>query len=400
MTHTITHILFFIYSLIGYCIYEFYKYYQYKQRLSRIKQIRMPDANNEKMTKLYLEKILNDKFFFKQLGLFVAKKTKNLTYYELSMILNSFIFGRYRKISETTQKEYDIIISQIEKKYGIEFTRSDDKSFNGVPGLCTYDISYKPQIMILVIIGLRQIFNLYVKYLDYDIYYDNITHIKFIRNKINDEKKPYYLFIHGFGIGLINYYNLLLKFKDFNIIFMEIPNISSIYEFEYYDDRFMIIGLENYLRQNKIKKLNVIAHSYGGFISQKLYNLNKELFNKFYLIESPCLMSLMPQSVYLFNKNNVKNVPLLYKLFIFTDINVFLQVGRTDTSLNQYVNSELYDRIYMFFATKDIIVNYNIAKKEIKKYNIKFLLYDGHHSNGIINDKILDQIIDIIKKDE
>ena len=105
-----THILFFVYLLIGYCIYEFYKYYQYKQRLSRIKQIRMPDANNEKMTKLYLEKILNDEFFFKQLGLCAAKETKDLTYYELSMILNTYIFGRHRKISEETQKEYDIII--------------------------------------------------------------------------------------------------------------------------------------------------------------------------------------------------------------------------------------------------------------------------------------------------
>ena len=316
------------------------------------------------------------------------------------MILNSFILGKHRKISSATQIEYDNIINQIENKYDLKFIKSDDRSFNAVFGLGVIDIFYKPQFVKFAILGLRQIFNLYINYLDYDIYYDHITHIKFIRNKINHETKPYYLFIHGFGIGLIPYYKLLSKFKDFNIIFMEIPNITLTYEFEYYDDKFIIITLENYLRQNKIKlKINVIAHSYGGYISQKLYNLNKDLFNKFYLIESPSLMSLMPYSIYLFDKNNIKNSPLSHRLFIYTDINVYLQVARTDTSINQYIHSELYDRIYMFFATNDIIVNYNIAQYEITKNNIKYFLYDGFHGDCLSNDKILDQIINKIKED-
>ena len=388
------------YPLIGYCIYEFYKYYQHCKRLSKIKKLRMPDANNEKMTQLYLKKILDDEFFFKQLGLCAGKETKDLTHYELSMILNTLILGKHRKISSATQIEYNNIIAKLENKYGIDFTRSDDRSFNTVFGLGVADIFYKPQFVKFAIIGLRQIFNLYINYLDYDLYYDHITHIKFIRNKTNDITKPYYLFIHGLGIGLIPYYKLLLKFKDSNIVFMEIPNITLIYEFEYYDDRFIIITLENYLRQHKIKsKLNVIAHSYGGYISQKLYNLNKDLFNKFYLIETPNLMSLMPYSVYLFDKTNIKNSPWFHKLFIYTDINVYLQVGRTDTSINQYIHPELYDRIYMFFATNDIIVNYNIAQHEITKNNIKYFLYDGIHGDCLSNDKILDQIINKIKED-
>ena len=360
----------------------------------------MPDANNEKMTQLYLKKIFEDEFYFKQLGLCAAKETKDLTHYELSMILNTLIFGRHRKISSASQKEYDNIINQIENKYNLKFIKLPDRSFNNVFGLAVFDIFYKPQFVKFAIIGLRQIFNLYINYLDYELYYDHITHIKLIKNKINHETKPYYLFIHGFGIGLLPYYKLLSKFKDSNIIFMEIPNITLTYEFEYYDDRFIIITLENYLRQNKIKsKLNVIAHSYGGYISQKLYNLNKNLFNKFYLIETPNLMSLMPYTVYLFDKNNIKNSPWFHKLFIYTDINVYLQLSRNDTGLNQYIHSELYDRIYMFFATNDIIVNYNIAQHEITKNNIKYLLYDGIHGECVNNDKILDQIINKIKED-
>jgi len=395
-----TKTLYLAYPLIGYFMYEFYKYYQHCQRLSKIKKIRMSDANNEKMTQLYLKKLLEDEFFFKQLGLCANKETEDLTHYELSMILNTFILGKHKKISNSSQIKYDHIISQLENRYNLKFKKSDDKTFNKVVGLAEYDIYYKPQFIKFAIIGMRQILNLYMTYLDYDIYYDNITHVRFIKNKFNDNTKPYYLFIHGFGIGLIPYIKLLSKLKDFNIIFMEIPNITLTYEFEYYDDKFLIITLENYLRQNKIKsKLNIIAHSYGGFVSQKLYNLNKDLFNKFYLIETPTLISLMPYCCYLFTKKNVSNAPWLHKLLIYTDINVYMQVARNDTSVNQYIHPELYEKIYMFLATNDIIVKHDIAKHEIKNNSIKNFLYEGSHAEFLLNDKILNKIINIIKED-
>jgi hypothetical protein len=392
--------LYFIYLLIVYCIYEAYKYYQHTRRLLSIKKLRMPDSNNNSMGQLYLKKILEDEFFLNKLGLCTCKETKDLTHYELSLILNTLIFGRHRKISDTTQLEYDNIINQLENKYKLKFKKTDDRTFNSLFGLAEYVIFYKPQIFKFAIIGLKQIFNLYMRYLGYDIYYDNITHIKIIGKKTYNKNSPYYLFIHGFGIGLIPYYKFISKFKEMNLILIEIPNITLTYEFEYYDDRFIIITLENYLRQNKIKsKINVIAHSYGGFISQKIYNYNKDLFNKFYYIETPNLISLVPYLCYLFNKINMDNSNFLHRLLIYTDINVFLQLGRNDTSNNYCICPELYDKIYMFFATNDEIVNYNIAKYEVEKNNIKNYVYDGTHGEFLLDDKFCDKILNIIKED-
>lgn len=121
--------------------------------------------------------------------------------------------------------------------------------------------------------------------------------------KINSPKKSHTLFIHGFGFGIIPYKKFIDKLSTGrNIIFPILPNISNMEYHSYFDpltyntlfpeydiwrDDFDIL-----VDKFHIKKLNIIAHSFGTIISSlaikhhKLSNIIKTVI----LIEPVCFI--------------------------------------------------------------------------------------------------------------
>ena len=208
----------------------------------------------------------------------------------------------------------------MKKLYGVNLFNDNNVNTKTVPGLGLFCDIHKPYTLKLIINGLRIIFNLYMQYyLGYTIYYDNLTNYKFY-SKITNTDKQIYMFIHGLGIGTMQYLTMINKFDGQNIIYMDIPHISWQNNYDYLDDRILYITFENYIRQNKIKKLNLIGHSYGGVVSQKLLNKYENIIDKVYIIESPIFQSNIPYILnYLFNNKKLK---FIYYLFIKTDLNV------------------------------------------------------------------------------
>ena len=376
-------------------ILEIYYYCIYLRRRKYIKNYKhlQKEYNNSTISSYYLDTLFNSQIYFNTIGKLCNKSTLELSYLEFSQIIHTVIFSNQRKIKLDEIFKYKKYIYDLQNKYctNDNLFDSNNKNVKYIPGLGSFNVNYKPFILKLLLIIIRIFFDIYMEYyLGYFIYYDNLTHYKFYF-KINNENKPIYMFIHGLGRGIIQNYKLINLFTDKNMIYIDVPNTSLRKEFDYLDDRILYIAFENFIRQHGItknnKKINLMGHSYGGIISQKLLNQYEELIDKVYFIESPVFPSGMSHLMYCicFSQKILKPE---YKYIINTDLNVEQQLFKTDTSQKILFNKKHCDnnKYVCCFAESDEIVDFNtIQLCELSYENVKYISYPGTHGEIIIN---------------
>jgi len=105
-----------------------------------------------------------------------------------------------------------------------------------------------------------------------------------------------------------------------NMIYINIPYLTHKHEYDYFDDRIIFISLENFFKQNKIKKINIIAHSYGNLITQYLLYECSFTIDKIYAIEAPNYL-INATSTYNTFKFNF-NLPLTFYIFIRSALHI------------------------------------------------------------------------------
>lgn len=189
------------------------------------------------------------------LGKYCNKDSKLCSLLEMSQLIHTCVYGKHRRCTLDELIEYKIIINNLKKKYGQneDIFLSDNINIRGISGLpFTCTVFNKSFIINKVILGFFQvIFDIYMEhYLGYTLYYDNLTHYKYY-SKITNENKPIYMFIHGLGIGLLQYFPLINNFDGYNLIYVDVPNISLRKEFDYMDDRIIYISF--FIILDKIK---------------------------------------------------------------------------------------------------------------------------------------------------
>ena len=222
--------------------------------------------------------------------------------------------------------------------------------------------------------------------LGYTIYYDNLTHYKYY-SKITNTNKPVYMFFHGLGCGIFSYVNLINVFNGENIIYVDIPHISLRKQFDYIDDRMLYITFENFIRQNGIKKINLIGQSYGSMIIHKILNKYEEYIDKIYLIESPIFLINYPYVVNNFYHDNKKKY-LFIKYLVINELNIIQIFGRSDIIINQLANPKYSEKYICFLAESDTLIDSAHTIIELQKYNIKYYTYPGDHGEMVINKNI------------
>ena len=392
--------------LIIWCIIEIYAYFMYIKRRNYIANYKhlTKDCNNEIMIKYYLDRILNSKTYYDNLGKYCNKTTKDLSYLEISQIIHTFVFGRQRKIKLNEVIEYKKIIFDIKKIYGYDNFHSNNINIQSIHGLAKFKIIYKSFFVRKILVNvLHFFFDIFMKYYHgFEIYYDNLTHYKFY-SKIKSDNQPTYVFLHGIGIGMCQYFNVVSVFGNFNdknIIYVDIPNLSYRKDFDYLDDRIIFISFDNYFLQNKIKNINLICHSYGGIVANKMLRNIDISNNKIYTIDKVYLIEF---SGFLINSADTakfvyyeKNDDYLSKYLSFNELNIEQQFSKTDTTINNCMCISYYSKIICFLAKNDKIVNYELNLTEFDDNNIKFYSYDGTHGAFCLNSNITKMIKNII----
>ena len=382
------HFIYFVFTII---ILELYYYYNYIKRRKYIRNYKhlIKNCNNNEMTQYYLKKLLTSELYFNEIGKFCNKDTKELSYLEISQLIHTNIYGKQRKCTLDELIEYKTIILNFKNTYQQDnnIFHSNNINTKMVSGLGHCGDFYKPIIIKIILWLLHNIFDIYIKYyLGYNIYYDNLSHYKYYSKKINKDK-PIHMFFHGLGLGIPLYINLINEFDGENIVYVDVPYLSLRKEFDYLDDRMLHITFENYIRQNGIKeKINLIGHSYGGIIIQKLLNNYESLIDKIYLIESPVFLINVPHGIaYIYHKK----FPFLAQYLIRNELNIIQIFLKSDTVINQAFNLKNSSKCTCFFAELDEVLELDKTIQELKSDNIKYYTYIGTHGEIIINKKNL-----------
>jgi len=184
------------------------------------------------------------------------------------------------------------------------------------------------------------------------------------------------LLVHGFGYGAaFNWYPQIKDFtKKYKLI---IPDLLNFGASESYIDNYSLElqaeAIASVLEKEKIDTLNIVAHSYGGFVAFNYYRTNSDKIKKFIVINSPFLgitdqyidsveNELSVESLAdVVVPRNIDEVKMLYKLFY----------GR-ETHAPKFLLKDLHENvIYHKGDEKRKILTYLLNHNVPKEYNFK-----------------------------
>jgi hypothetical protein len=149
-----------------------------------------------------------------------------------------------------------------------------------------------------------------------------------------------------------------------------------------------LISLENFFKQNKIKKINIIAHSYGNFITQYLLYDSTFIIDKIYAIEAPNF--LINSGNFYHNFKYKTSTSFSFYLFIRYALHCEQLLTKNcslkNCSLKNCYNPNIYHKLTCFFAKSDYLYNYLDIVEELKQSTyFKYYIYDGSHAAFLNN---------------
>ena len=221
---------------------------------------------------------------------------KTLSKKEMFFLLGYTLFGiEKNKIfqSEEIKQIYNLLL-KIENKLEHKFnTVNTDRYLYKSWGREFINFHFRPLILQLPIRILMNIFHDFMVFkLKFKYKVCNKSKISYLY-KERDLNKKDIIFIHGFGLGYIPYIRKLLELNEkFNLIIMILPNISS---YTYYDDLncgyfpthdLIRNSFYDFINFRKISQINILAHSFGTYITQIIRNDDRyNLINKIIMID-------------------------------------------------------------------------------------------------------------------
>jgi pimeloyl-ACP methyl ester carboxylesterase len=304
----------------------------------------------------------------------------------------------YSLIGDNHIKNINRIVNLIENKIKHKFTHNNKNRFtyakwyNNEIGL-----NYKPFLFKIPIVLYYHINHFFMKnYFNYHISYK--TNIHFLYN-ISKNKKTI-LFIHGFGFSYIPYINYLLELdKTYNIVILIIPIISNntMYNFNcnFPSDKNLQNTVYEFLLLNEIYKCNIIAHSFGTYISNILLNDDRNyIINKVILFD-PIIFSfsyIKSISVIENYKQHTNFFDFLIDYYIFKCFYVkYISYRHIENNNIIYDFKTIKNNILIILEENDNVIPIKLIKKELIKYNKNFIeipntyhgqiFFDGKYKN-------------------
>jgi pimeloyl-ACP methyl ester carboxylesterase len=305
---------------------------------------------------------------------------KQMTRKEIIYLLGYSLFGLDLK-QITTSPEFTKIYKlylKIEYKLKHKFATDDSNRYlYRYWGKNFIKFNFRPlfiQFFIRIIVNL---FHFYMRYiLKFNYYVDPKSKIGFLytgkdKGVSTDTStcinKKDLIFIHGFGFGYIPYFKRLKYLNtQYNLIIMVLPNISS---YNYYDD--INTGLfpsaihiqdsfYNFMNKHNINNINILAHSFGTYITQIIRNDPRNtIIDKIILID-PIVFWIG-----------------CFKMSVFIDQNITKSTGFVNRTIELLTRHLVYQCLYLKYICLRVMFGpdfwiYNSAELEDK--NIMLVL--------------------------
>lgn len=165
-----------------------------------------------------------------------------------------------------------------------------------------------------------------------------------------DTKKPVLLFIHGFGLdAMLNWVDQINYFaKNYRVIAADLlwfgKSISSTKEPVLNSQREAI---ERLLKHLKVKKVNVVGQSYGGFVATDLKLKNLDLVQKVILANNPGPMFDETTMFPLVEKYNFKKISDLLVIKTPTELSRLFELSSSKTQyFPNFVLRQMHQRYF------------------------------------------------------
>ena len=249
---------------------------------------------------------------------------RNLSKIEIINLIGFSLFGLEIPDIYSSKKLQIILklISKIEHKLDYKFELScKDRYLYRTWGSNFINFSFRPLILQLPIkIIVFSIHILFTVFLGFK--WEQHNTIGFLSKKTDPNKKNL-VFIHGFGLGYIPYFQTLIELdKRYNIIIMVLPNISS---YNYYNDlnyayfpplAQLSDTFYNFLKYKNINQTILLSHSFGTYIAQILRkDCRSTVFQKIIMIDPIIFwIGCFKMSLYIENPF-IKKYPITSYLF-------------------------------------------------------------------------------------
>lgn len=109
---------------------------------------------------------------------------------------------------------------------------------------------------------------------------------KIFYKKFGNEKGVINIFLHGWGQSANSFDEIMNQFENFNNFLLDLPPFGKsgkIKDWDIFTYADMVIS---FCERKKIKKCNLIGHSFGGRIAVLISSLKPNLVNKLVLVDS------------------------------------------------------------------------------------------------------------------
>ena len=328
----------------------------------------------------------------------------NLSNIEIKKLL------KYSLLNTNNINKDDVLLNElknyIEKKCNINFKNTNsDRFIFSKWGENFINFHYRPVFLNILIKIVINIYHYYMIFLlKYEFYNCKKSNISYLYK--NNNKKDNILFIHGFGIGYIPYINKLKYMEDkYNVIIFIMPNISGYYYGCIPTKDIIINSVDDFMESKNIKKYNILAHSFGTFVSQLILNNDKKnRINKAIYVD-PIIFWTSSFKISDFNQKEkyLKNKNLKSYIFgtlIFFLVNMDIYINQICFRLMKpfdFLITEPAENILYIISKEDYLINIDILYEQYKNYKNVFFIKNATHGDVFLcskYDKFLNEMID------
>ena len=359
----------------------------------------------------------------------IIRKIKSLDVYELKYIINGCInYDKSNHINYDKQNSDIFNLSYIEIKKLIAYcllshdnfeknidvyniikyieTKCDNKFKNNKNDRFIYYkwgenfiyFNYRPLFINIVIKIIINTFHYYMLFIEkYSFYKCKNSNISYLYK--NNNKKENLLFIHGLGIGYIPYLQKLKYFTEkYNIIIFIMPNISGYYWGCVPEKDIIVNSVNDFMNLKNIKKYNILAHSFGTYVSQLLLNNDVEnKINKIIYLD-PIIFWISCFNIAEFNKYDKYLKNKYYDTYLFDNliyfvVNMYIYVSHICFRLMKpfdFIIIEPNKKILYVLSNEDYLLNFEIMHGQYKNYNNVIFLENTIHGDVIVSSKYND----------
>ena len=301
---------------------------------------------------------------------------------------------KYSLLNTKKINKDEILINEIknyiEKECEIKFKNNNsDRFIFSKWGENFIYFHYRPIILNILIKIIINIYHYYMIFLlKYEFYNCKKSKISFLYK--NNNKKENMLFIHGFGIGYIPYINKLKYLeKKYNIIIFIMPNISGYYYGCVPTKDIIINAVDEFMELKNIKKYNILAHSFGTYVSQLILNndihdrINKAIYVDpiIFWMSSFKICDFNKKEKYLKNKT-LKNYIFGIVIFFIVNLDIFInQICFRLMHSFDFLIIEPNDNILYVISKNDYLLDINTLYCKYKKYKNIIFIENAEHGD-------------------